>query len=92
MLTGLTLQIYKSKRVNEGKPHVVMLLPIRFDINVRLCRVANSHVDFVTPFRSMVLSCQRTPYLINIQLCRRFIGYLIGILALSVVRVGGERY
>ena len=53
--------------MNEGKPRVVMLLPIRFDINVRLCRVANSHVDSVTPFRSMVLSCQRTPYLININ-------------------------
>ena len=27
-------------------------------------RVANSHVDSVTPFRSMILSCQRSPYLI----------------------------
>ena len=34
-------------------------------------RVANSHVDSVTPFRSMILSCQRSPYLVNIQLRRR---------------------
>ena len=33
-------------------------------------RVANSHVDSVTPFRSMILSCQWSPYLINIQLRR----------------------
>ena len=42
-------------------------------------RVANSHVDSVTLFRSMALSCQRSPYLINIQLRRRFVGYFIGI-------------
>ena len=53
--------------------------------------VANSHVDSVTPFRSMILSYQRSPYLINIQLRRRFVGYFIGILTLSVVR-DGERY
>lgn len=29
---------------------------------------ANSHVESVTPFHSMILSCQRSPYLINIQL------------------------
>ena len=33
-----------------------------------LKRVANSHLDSVTPFRSMILSCQRSPYLVNIQL------------------------
>ena len=32
--------------------------------------VANSHVDSVTPLRSMILSCQRSPYLVNIQLRR----------------------
>ena len=53
--------------------------------------VANSHVDSVTPFRSMILSCQRSPYFINIQLRRRVVGYFIGILALSVVR-DGELY
>ena len=44
-------------------------------IAVCFWRVANSHVDSVTPFRSMILSCQRSPYPINIQLCRRFVGY-----------------
>ena len=33
-------------------------------------RVANSHVDSVTPFRSIILLCQRSPYLVNIQLRR----------------------
>ena len=36
--------------------------------------VANSHEsprDSVTPFRSMILSCQRSPYLVNIQLHRK---------------------
>ena len=37
------------------------------------------YLDSVTPFRSMILSCQRSPYLINIQLHRRFLGYFIGI-------------
>ena len=45
-----------------------------------ISRVANSHVDSVTPFRSMILSCQRSPNLINIQLRRRVVGYFIGIL------------
>ena len=42
-------------------------------------RGANSHVNSVTLFRSMILSCQRSPYIINIQLRRRFVGYFIGI-------------
>ena len=47
---------------------------------IYLKRVANSHVDSVTLFRSMILSCQRSPSLINIQLRRRVVGYFIGIL------------
>ena len=47
-------------------------------------RGANSHVDSVTPFRSMILSCQRSTYLINIQLRRRLVGYFVGIVASCV--------
>ena len=36
----------------------------------QLEKEANSHVDSVSPFRSMILSCQWSPYLINIQLRR----------------------
>ena len=37
---------------------------------VHTTRVANSHVDSVTPFRSIILPCQQSPYLVNIQLRR----------------------
>ena len=43
---------------------------------IQLC---HSHVDSVTPFCSMILSCQRSPYLIKIQLRWRFVDYFIGI-------------
>ena len=42
-------------------------------------RDANSHIHSVTLFRSTILSSQRWPCLINIQLRRRFVGYFIGI-------------
>ena len=37
---------------------------------VHTTRVANSHVDSVTPFRRIILPCQQSPYLVNIQLRR----------------------
>ena len=37
---------------------------------VHTTRVANSHVDSVTPFRSIILPCQQSPYLVNILLPR----------------------
>ena len=50
------------------------LTPPSVEDEAMMKRVANSHVDSVTPFRSMILSCQRSPYFINIQLRRRFVG------------------
>ena len=50
-------RVLRSRELVVGVMHEVLLV-----------REANSHVDSVTPFRSMILSCQRSPYLINIQL------------------------
>ena len=53
----------------------------------------NSHVDSLTPFRSVILSCQWSLHIIHIQLhvvnksikhC--YVGYFFGLLAVSTVR------